>query len=74
MVDNHIISEAALSSAQYSASIVDLATARCFLELQEIRLGPKKLMYAEVDVWSSIFLAQSASKYVLSTGVPTLWI
>ena len=32
-VDIHIVLEAALASARYSASVVDRATARCFFEL-----------------------------------------
>ena len=32
-VDNHIVSEAAMASARYLASVVDRATARCFFEL-----------------------------------------
>ena len=73
-VDNHIISEAALASARYSASVVDRATAHCFFELQEMGLKPKKMIYAEVDVRSSTFPAQSASEYVLNMGRPALWI
>jgi hypothetical protein len=61
-VDNHIVSEAALASARYSASVVDLATVCCFLELQEMGLDPKKLIYAEVDVRSSTFPAESAPR------------
>ena len=43
-VDNLIVSEAALARARYSASVVDRATARCFFELQEMGLEPKKLI------------------------------
>ena len=43
-VDNHIVSEAALARARYSASVVDRATAHCFFELQEMGLEPKKLI------------------------------
>ena len=43
-VDNHIVLEAALARARYSASVVDRATTRCFLELQEMGLEPKKLI------------------------------
>jgi len=67
-VDNHIVSEAAIARALYSASVVDRATALCFLELQEMGLEPIKLIYAEVDVRSSTLPAQSASEYVLNTG------
>ena len=42
-VDNHIVLEAALARARHSASIVDRATARCFFELQEMGLEPKKI-------------------------------
>ena len=43
-VDYHIVLEAALARAWYSASIVDRATARCFFNLQEMGLEPKKLI------------------------------
>ena len=43
-VDNHIVSEVALARARYSASVVDHAMARCFSELQEMGLEPKKLI------------------------------
>ena len=43
-VGNHIVSEATLASARYSASVVDHATARCFFKLQEMGLEPKKLI------------------------------
>ena len=43
-VDNHIVSEATLARARYSASVVDRATACCFFELQEMGLEPKKLI------------------------------
>ena len=35
--------------ARYSASVVDLATMYCFLELQLIGVEPKKMTYAVVD-------------------------
>jgi len=37
-----MVSEAALARARYSASVDDRATARCFLELQDIGLEPRK--------------------------------
>ena len=43
-MDNHIVSEAAIASARYSASVEDLATTLCFFELQEMGLDPKKLI------------------------------
>jgi hypothetical protein len=67
-----IVSEAALASARYSASVEDRATVLCFLDVHEMGLGPKKLMYIDVDVRSSTFLAQSASEYVCNTEGPTL--
>ena len=41
-VDNHIVSEAALARAQYSASVVDRAMTCCLFELQEMGLEPQK--------------------------------
>ena len=73
-VDNHIVSEVALASAQYSASVVDCVTALCFLDVHKMGLDPKKLMYADIDVRSSTFPAQLASEYVFNIGVPALWI
>ncbi len=43
-LSNHIVSEAALASDLYSASVDERATARCFLELQEMGLWPRKLI------------------------------
>jgi hypothetical protein len=43
-VDSHTVSEAAVARARYSASVEDRATARCFLELHEIGLEPRKLI------------------------------
>ena len=43
-VASHRVSEAALARALYSASVLDRATTRCFLELQDMGLEPKKLM------------------------------
>jgi len=71
-VDNQIVSEAALASARYSASVEECATALCFLDVHQMGLGPKKLMYADVDVRSSTFPAQSASEYMCNTKGPTL--
>jgi hypothetical protein len=39
-----MVSDVAFARARYSASVEDQATARCFLELHEIRLDPRKLM------------------------------
>ncbi|CAL5082640.1 unnamed protein product [Urochloa decumbens] len=49
--------------ALYSASAVDRATTSCFLLLHDTRLPPTKTQYPEVDLLSSILLAQSASQY-----------
>ena len=73
-VDNQIVSEAALANVRYSASVEERATALCFLDVHEIGLGPRKLMYADVDVRSSTFPAQSASEYVCNTEGPALLI
>ncbi|MCI96748.1 hypothetical protein A2U01_0118048, partial [Trifolium medium] len=45
------------------ASVDDRATVRCFRESHGIGLPPKKIMYTEVDVRSSLFPPQSASEY-----------
>ena len=71
-VDNHIVYEAALANARYSASVEDRATTLCLLDIHEMGLGPKKLMYADVNVRSSTFLAQLASEYVYNTEGPAL--
>jgi len=46
---SHSVLEAAFASALYSALVEDRVTARCFFELQEIGLEPRKHMYVEVD-------------------------
>ena len=69
-----MVSEVAFASARYSVSMEDLATALRFFELQEIGVDPRKLMYAEVEVWSSTFPAQSASEKVVKRGKPDLEI
>jgi len=71
-VDNHIVFEGALASARYSASVVDCATTLCFLDVYEMGLIPKKLMYVDVDVRSSTFPTQSTSEYVFKTEGPAL--
>ena len=48
--DNHIVSDVALASALYSIYVDDRAITRCFLELQETGLEPRKLIYAEVEM------------------------
>lgn len=45
----------------YSASILDLATTYCFLELQAIKLPLKNTQFPLVERRSSSQLAQSAS-------------
>ena len=54
---SHIVSDAAFARALYSASVDERATALCFLELQEIGFEPRKVIYVEVEVWSSLFPA-----------------
>ena len=39
---SYFTSATALASALYSASMLDRATVACFLQLQEIKLRPKK--------------------------------
>lgn len=63
-----------MASARYSASVDDRATTRCFLELQEIGLEPRKHIYAEVDLRSSQLPAQPASEYVMNLGTMSLRI
>jgi hypothetical protein len=43
-LSNHIVSEAALANDLYSAFVDERATARYFLELQEMGLWPRKLI------------------------------
>lgn len=59
-----MVLDAALARARYSASIVERATALYFFELHEIGLHPRNVMYADVEVLSSMFPTQSASLYV----------
>jgi len=56
-----MISDAAVATAQYSASVDDLATVRCFLDIHEIGFRPKNMIYADVEVRST-FPPQSASE------------
>jgi len=58
---SHMISDAAVATAQYSASVDDLATVRCFLDIHEIGFRPKNMIYADVEVRST-FPPQSASE------------
>jgi len=46
----------------YSASVLEQATADCFLDYQEIELGPRKIAAPDVDLLSSGSDAQSASQ------------
>ena len=58
----HCNSAATATIARYSASVEERATVRCFVELQEIRLTPRKIRKEHVDVRSSGLLAQFASE------------
>ena len=69
---SHNVSDATFASALYSASVDDRATTRCFFELQEMGLEPRKHMYAEVDFRSSKLPAQSTSEYVVRLEVELL--
>jgi hypothetical protein len=46
--------------------VLDLETVGCFLALQEIKFGPKKIAKPPVDLLSSRHPAQSASEKALS--------
>ena len=48
-VCNHIISAVASASALYSASVLDLDTAACFLALHDTRLEPRKTANPPVE-------------------------
>ena len=58
---SHIIFDVAAATALYSASVKDLATVLCFLELHEIGFPLRNIMYAEVEVPSSALPPPSAS-------------
>src|ERR1044072_4918155 len=62
----HSISAAVLAKLLYSASVLDLATKVCFLELHEIKFGPKKRQELEVDLLSSGSAPQPASQNAIS--------
>jgi len=50
---------------RYSASVLNLTVTYCFLDHQEIKLGPKKTPEPEVDLLLSTSKAQSASHMVV---------
>ena len=58
----HCGSATATAMARYLASVEERATIRCFVELQEIGLVPRKIRKAPVEVRSSGLPAQSASE------------
>lgn len=49
----HIVSDAAVASAQYSASMEDHAMERCFFELHDIGFDSRKMRYTDVEMLSS---------------------
>ena len=58
--------EETVSNALYSASVDDRDTVGCFLELHEIKFGPKKRAYPPMERRSSALPAQLASVKTLS--------
>src|SRR5258707_15149867 len=72
---SHTASFAACPPAMYSASVLDNATALCFLELQLVAPPPSVKAYLEVDFRSFLSLAQSASAYPFRTrpSPPSFW-
>lgn len=71
---SHNIYEVAFVSTLYSASVNDLATTLYFFELQDMRLGLRKLMYFEVNFLSTKFSTYSTLKYVVRVEFEILWI
>ena len=53
----------ALDKALYSASVLERATAFCFLELQVIKFPQRNTHIPLIDFLSSMFVAQSESEY-----------
>src|ERR1044072_1608321 len=62
----HITSAVRCAKLLYSASVLLLATTCCFLDHQDMRLGPKNNVAPEIDLLSSTSVAQSASEKPLS--------
>jgi hypothetical protein len=57
----------AFATDLYSASVEDLDTVACFLELQDIKLYPKNIAKPPVDLLSSRHPAQSAYENALTS-------
>lgn len=54
---NHKSLEVVCATVWYSVSTLDLVTRYCFLELHETKVGSKKMHDPEVDLLSSMSLA-----------------
>ena len=66
---SHTASQAATAAPLYSASVLDSATVGCFLLLQEIAPLSTEKTKPDVDRWSALKPAQSASVRLVDDAV-----